>query len=456
MTYLNTTKHNAQKRSWRRAIAAVALMALPLGPVAATEFLAPVSPMIADQNYQFARLGGGNAVFDPFDQLHVVYWAGGFATSATTPSRVYHQRWSRLASWSAQRQIDDNSTQNGDFVGGRHPSIAITPDNTIWVAWQDHRHSGEAGNFINNIEIYARSITPSIVLGPEVRLTNTSAAHFGDNGYTPRIEAHADGRVVVLWYDFNANGSRSDLYVVRSDTNGVFDISGGLASQRLTDETERPAGFTQSFVIPDLAIGTDGTEMAVWTEGTTTGGPLLASPLPDPTAIIPNANIQNVASNTGSYFTPARVVASPDGGFWAVYTDTAASPRVVRIARAEPSTTTFGTPELLISAIGAHAEAADVAVDADGILHLVWIERPTAATTERTVRYGSWDPASPSPVEGVALTTDTAEYERPTVVLDSVGAPHILFEERIDSSTGQIWFVEPVAPTGVGDWMLLN
>jgi hypothetical protein len=226
-----------------------------------TFFAAPEKLTDGSEKFQLSRYPSKAMGFDSQGRLHITYWAGGFATSPATPSAVYYQNWTVEDGWSTREFIDDSFFDDGSGpvkYGGRHPSLAITPDNTVWIAWHDHRHCNPdpPGNGIDNIEVYAdRRPANGSFSSTDLRLTTTSAPHFGDNAYLPRIVARPDGGVSVLWYDFHVDGFVSDMFVKHSDSSGNFDLAEPILSMRITNQDDRPgSGFSKpAYSIPDFA-----------------------------------------------------------------------------------------------------------------------------------------------------------------------------------------------------------
>ena len=194
-------------------------------------------------------------------------------------------------------------------IGGRHPSLALMPDGTALVAWHDHRHCTAAGNYIDNVEIYAdrRTTTGSLTPG-NIRLTTTASGGSGDNGYAPRLGRDASGRAHLAWYDFTANAAVSDIYLRASDALGNFDPAEPVSAARLTFETARDG--TPPFTMPDLAVAPDGTRHLTWIGGTETGGgPWYARVSAAGTV----ETIGAITGPNGDFFDPPRVALGPDG-----------------------------------------------------------------------------------------------------------------------------------------------
>jgi hypothetical protein len=410
-----------------------------------------VSPQLITDGaarYQLTRNPRGCLVAAPGGVKHLVYWSGSENTTPSVPSFVYHRQWSPAAGWSAATIVDDSTYDPGTgpvHYGGRHPSAALAPDGTLWVVWHDHRHAtvGFPGNSIDNLEIYADRLPPNgSFLSTDLRLTTSSAPTLGDNGYTPKVAIAPTGEVTALWYDFHFNDTRSDIFAKNSDPSGLFDLSEPMSAMRVTNETSRPSG--EGYSIPDVAITPDGVIHAIWTSGFGGPAPIYHTTIPRPIGL---ASETVIATNTGSYFDPAKLSVAPNGDLWVLYTHDPSGNRDVRAMRRRTGEVGFDAP-IALKATAAAEYSADLAVDSTGILHLVWIDERSG----RHIYYGRFS-ADGALIEEVLLTTEVANWERPILVLDGSDRPFVVFERRA-LTTGDLYFTQLDAPLAVSGWSL--
>src|SRR5690606_15646658 len=101
--------------------------------------------------FQLSRNSNNAMAFDSEGVLHATWWEGGEVTTPFSPSHVYHATFN--GAWTAPVAIDD-SMIGAQHAGGRHPSLAITPEDAVWILWHDHRHTTPGGGYNDRIEIY--------------------------------------------------------------------------------------------------------------------------------------------------------------------------------------------------------------------------------------------------------------------------------------------------------------
>ncbi|MBX3729673.1 MAG: hypothetical protein KF858_10855 [Candidatus Sumerlaeia bacterium] len=437
----------------RLSAAALVGVVVPTTPApAATLFSAPQVITDGAAPYRLARNPNRTLAFDSASRLHLVYWSGAFLeTSIAEPSYVYHREWTAGAGWSPQVSIDDSTIDSGSgpqHVGGRHPSLALTPDDTVWVVWHDHRHTNEAGNNINNLEIYAdRKPAGGSFLAGDIRIsttTNTSIA--GDNGYAARVAALPDGTIAVVWYDFTRGlGNNADIYVRHSDTTGNFVGTPAMEDLRLTDAAAQGALFAYS--IPDVTVDAAGKLLAVWTAGFGGAAPVYFAAIPQPPAPV---TVETLRTQTAGYDDAAKIVTAPNGDVWIVFTDRTGGGHDVRALRRPASSTAFEGP-IAFAASPTHIERhGALAVADDGAVHLAWVdERDGVHVYHARFAPGTW-----ALEEETRLTTESGLYVRPALALDGDGRPHVVFEEEIGSGVGAIHHVRAVETASARGWEL--
>lgn len=406
--------------------------------------------------YQLSRNPGAAMAFGPDGRLHATYWSGAFATSLGSPSFVYYQNWTPGTGWSQAEVVDNSVIDVGDgpqHFGGRHPSLAIGADGAVTVVWHDHRHCDPAppANGIDNLEIYAdRRPAGGAFSDTDIRLTNTDAPHLGDNGYMANIAAHPDGTLSVMWYDFHADGdSVSDLYVLHSDTDGVFDTGTPITSNRVTFAADRDTGGDGpvAYTMPDIAVDAGGEVFAVWTSGTGGPAPVYFSAVPNPAAAL--AETELLASG-GGFFDPPRLAVGGDGALWVATTRVTGTERDVVLLRRPAGATAWEVPALLAGAPGVREESPAIAFAPDGTLHAAWIDGRDGTH----VYHATVDTATGSATAETRVTPSPGDYARVSVTVDPQGNPVILYEQVNSFISSDIWFARAAGMSAARGWDL--
>src|SRR5688572_21251989 len=98
---------------------------------------------------QLSRNPQGSLVYLGNEHLALVYFEGAEATTTHTPSSIWLREWRNSGGWSARQRVDHSVTPGGAPIGGRHPVAARRADESLFIAWHDHRHSNAAQNWIN-------------------------------------------------------------------------------------------------------------------------------------------------------------------------------------------------------------------------------------------------------------------------------------------------------------------
>ncbi len=430
---------------FRTTLLIAGALAAPFIVRAAVPFSAAVKLTDASEKFQLSRNPNGALGFDSDERLHLVFWSGRITgTLPGLPSYIYYQNWTEVGGWTT-REFIDNSTYSAQHYGGRNPSLAIGPDDAVTVVWHDHRHSNPSspGNGIDNIEIYAdkRQHNGSFS-ATDIRLTTSSAGHLGDNGYMPKIVAAPSGVLSVIWYDFNADYSISDIYVKHSNASGVFNTGETMASMQLTNLTNR--GNTPEYTIPDIAVDASGDLFGIWTTGVGGTAPGIFATIENPGGIGVSGQF---AAATAGFFDPPHATTAPNGDLWIAFTDESGATKDVRAVRKPAGSNTFDSP-ITIKGTASVERGIDLEVSTDNKLHVVWVDERAG----KHVYYGKYDPDTSTLVEEEKLTTSDLKWERPTIALDSGNRPFVVWEENTSSLKGDIWFAWADQSSDVPDW----
>lgn len=423
-----------------------ALSCLSVSAQAASTFTPPqqLTPATGAQ-FQLSQTPTRTAAFDSSGALSVVYWAGGSESTLLTPSSVYLQTRSPLGVWSSLVELDANATLNEGSgpqkIGGRHPNLAVAANDDLWVVWHDYRHvqTASPANSIDNVEVYAQLRPAGGGPAQDVRLTNTSAAHFGDNSYLPRLAILPNGSFSVMWYDFNANADVSDLYALHTPNLATY-VPGPLSSLRLTVESTRPGTILERpYSAPDFLADSTNTLHAVWTSQFDTEAPVWYSTIPNPSATISE---QQIFASTGGFLDPPRLIVAPNDDVWVVVKS--GSPASI-LARRKPAGQSAFEPAVTLVSAGANKQPS-LAVDSSGTLHLAWVQ------ASNSILYRTLSAA------GATLSETTlasgANYQRTNLILDSAEEPVVFFDSLSGVSDGAIFVVSPEIPAAASSWTL--
>lgn len=394
------------------------------------------------------RLGAANAQamdFDSSGTLHAVYWAGvDSGTDTSNPSYIYHRSRSAEGVWSSATMID-NSEVTGDHIGGRNPALAVTRDDVVWIGWNDYRHTTQAGNWINNVEIYADYMEPGgSFQSSDLRLTTSgpSASLYG-NGYTPQLATLPDGRLSVVWYDFEMNNLPSDIYAKDSLTSTSFDLGEAVADLRYTRGEDR--AMDASFNYPTMAVDSGGQRHVVWTEKFEASSPIYYAVFPAAPAAVTGSVIASDAMG-GTYKTAPCLALAGNDTLWLAYSQYVSSTNQnVVLMRKTAGAGSFEAPIAITSANAIQRDAV-AHVDSEGRVHLVWEDRRQGTH----IYYGIYDPVSNSLIEETAITTVSGSWRKPSLRLaPETEWPVILYAQNHSLTSGQIWYTEGYIPNAI-------
>lgn len=413
-------------------------------------FGAPFGPAVkitdTTRKYQLSRTSDRILAVDSKGLVHFTYWSGGISTTPGSPSYVYYRNWSVGQGWSSEESID-NSTFGSLHVGGRHPSLAVTSTDGVFVVWHDHRHCIPQGNWINNVEIYADMRPYGGSFSPnDIRLTQTSKANPGDNGYVPKVISDPDGDLTVVWYDYHFNSDISDLFRLTFDPSASIPAITDLSLHRITDLASR--GNTPPFTVPDIAADSTGNHHLVWAGGLGSGVNLYYSEISAASGL---AAVTLFKQGGTDFFDPPHIDIAPDDTCWVVYSDKSngVDEDLVLLKKTDQDTA-FATA-LDLADDGLRQYHPDLAIDSEGLVHLVWIDEAEGDQ----ILYARYNPSTSQIEEKYPLTNQEAYWMRPSIEADAFGNLYVVWEEDISASEGDIWFATTRTsdPSAVRSWM---
>jgi len=382
-------------------------------------------------NFELSRNPRGSIAVDGNGIVHLVFWSGGLAVSPETPSSVWYCKRSTLGFWSDPVVVSDSYTFDGKYLGGRHPSLVLRPNGSVFVFWHDYRHCTAAQKWIDNIELYMDTIPSTGSFSPcNIRLTNTSATHSGDNGYVPQAALAPNGEIFLTWYDYHFNPYISDIFLMKSSPLGVFDLGAPIASHRLTDWSKRSDNI--SYTLPDVAVDSYETAHLVWTRGEGKKRGVLYCRISD--GCSPTTPIL-LASDGGDFFDPPRIVASQKGDVLVLYTKFGAPSKKLILRRLRNGASQFDPP-VAVNTSQSNQSQGNLAVGNDGLVHIVWSDDRTGS---REIFYGIFDPDAGSLLFEKKVSNSNTIARMPAIALDSYDHAYIVWTDYRNDQ-GQIFF----------------
>ena len=253
----------------------------------------------------------------------------------------------------------------------------------------------------------------------------------GSNFSPPRVAVASDGTMAAAWA--RSDGITNRLYALARQPGGD-----------LPDATV-VSGDDAGVSFPDLAIGADGTAIAVWT-----------APAPDPLAALVRASLRPPGGAFGAPVTVAtvgltgipRVAVGPDGTAIVVWAQSDGSNDLVQ-ASVRPPGGPFAPP-VALSGSGQDAQTPQVSFAADGTAIAAWTRSDGAnAIAQASIRPAGGPFGAPvdlsttgqnaslgSPVAFAADGTATVVWTRGGVVQAATRAPGGAFGAPVDLSAG--------------------
>jgi hypothetical protein len=409
-------------------------------PAADPVFSSPIS-VTADQpvnSYQVSRNPSRSMAVDADGLLHMVFFSGPFATSPQNPSNIFYRTWDAKAGFGPMTKVDNSITDlTSQPIGGRQPSLLLTPNGTVWVTWHDYRNCSGGiapGNWADNIEIYADSKPKGgDFSNTDIRLTNTppSPDYLGDNGYSPRLIQRTSGALGVVWYDYHRKDYPSDLYYTQSDTNGVFPTGVSIDTQRITDANDRGLDFSKSFNFVNAAVDNTGAVNFVWTSGTSDEGDLYFSSMSG-TGPLTSGTTTPLKQHASGYWNPPQIFASRAGDeVWLLWTNEPISNPTITLRRRVVATGQWDD-EIPLPPGGAQRQP-DAAFGPDGKIHLTWLNQ---ATNPAQIEYARFDPVGKTIEFRTTVATVTNAYPWPNIVVSDKGYVTIQWtDSKTDKTT---------------------
>ncbi len=144
------------------------------------------------------------------------------------------------------RTFDRNVKVTDEFgsAGQLYPSMAVSPDGAIYLAWHDHR-KGNADIFFAKSTDGGESFSRNLKVSDD----ETDAHQF-----SPSLTVDQKGHIYIAWHDLR-NNSQPDIYFGKS-------IDGGQSFSPNVQVSDDPSGAFQFH--PSIAVTASGTIGVVW------------------------------------------------------------------------------------------------------------------------------------------------------------------------------------------------
>ncbi len=241
-----------------------------------------------------------------------------------------------------------NISKNGDYSWNQQ--VAVDAAGNINVVWEDDTATASGYQII----LFSRSTDGGATFSTPKPLSNASG--FSTN---PRICVDSQGGINVVWQD-NAAGNY-DVFFSRSSDGGVI-FSAPMNLSALND----PASSAN----PQIAAGAGGNISVVWESDTVTLG-IFFSHSTDGGATF--SNPMNLTANPTGSLAPQMAV-GVDGSINVVWEDDFNFRSHIFYRRSPDGGATFPTPPTPVSNDSGNSSGAQIAVDLNGNINVVWID----------------------------------------------------------------------------------
>ncbi len=375
-----------------------------------------------DQPIELARNPRGAIVVDSSGTAHVVYFK--IDNASVADNQILYVS-SNGGEGRGPVRVDSS-----DASGGRHPFMAIGPNDEVFTVWQDNRHTTAAGNFFDNIEIYLdHKPAGGSFSDADIRLSNTNSGHAGDNGFTPTVAVGDDGVVHVVWYDFARDGELSFVYS-RSSVGGEFDDASGIEPFRITGADM--GGADVSHWMPDIVALPNGAAYVAWgmIDGFQGYFELQGRRINGDGSL---SSIEPAAAEGATFFDPPRLAAGANGAVYLAYSNQVDGLSHVFVQR-RSSGGVWSDPIAIDD--GAFAASQISVVESGGSLYAVWQEDLGGVFQ---IMVGVIDVTTFDLRERMVLSDDLADARTPSIAVNPSGdSLSVVWLERDDDGTRRL------------------
>lgn len=152
--------------------------------------------------------------------------------------------------WSFTEGVSTESDGSPDL-----PKLAVEPDGTIHVVWQDLTdYDGETGGIYYKYKPFDGSWTTAEVV----------STGFDHGSFEPSLTVEPDGTVHVVWFDFTSYGDSG------TDVDVFYRCKPISRSWQIAEVVSTES--TSGSIFPKVDVDLDGTVHVVWLDGTWYGG----------------------------------------------------------------------------------------------------------------------------------------------------------------------------------------
>jgi len=314
--------------------------------------------------------------------------AGGAVHVVWGDTTIFYAKRSSDGIWSGPQNISDNSGWSG------YPQLAVDAGGAVHVVWQD----SAPGNY--NI-FYARRSSDGIWSGPQ-NISNNS-----DDSWQPQLAVDAGGAVHVVWihatrvkYDIFY-----DIFYARRSSDGAWS-----GPQNISNDS----GYSWQ---PQLAVDAGGAVHVVWSDSTPGNYNIFyAKRSSDGIWLGP----QNISDNSGWSGYPQLAV-DAGGAVHVVWQDSA--PGNYNIFYARRSSDGIWSGPQNISNNSGDSWQPQLAVDAGGAVHVVWSDS-TPGNSDIFYAKRSSDGIWSGPQN---ISDDSGWSAKPQLAVDADGAVHVVW-----------------------------
>ena len=144
------------------------------------------------------------------------------------------------------KTFDRNVKVTDEFgsAGQLYPSMAVSPDGAIYLAWHDHR-KGNADIF------FAKSTDGGESFSQNLRVSDDET---DTHQFNPSLTVDQNGHIYIAWHDLR-NNSQPDIYFGKS-------VDGGQSFGQNTKVSDDPSGAFQFH--PSIGVTSKGTVGVAW------------------------------------------------------------------------------------------------------------------------------------------------------------------------------------------------
>lgn len=333
------------------------------------------------------------------------------------PSLVDWNEPVEVAAGAAYRGPWRMNDSNWHFVDD--PAVALADDGTVGVAWTDHT--------TQNLYFQQFTADGTPRFDSPVNISRSPEVF----SWLPRMvfpNGDAD-RVYVLWQEivFSGGTHGGEAFFARSTNGGrTFGTPVNLSSSVAGDGKGRLTPRRWDNGSLDLAVTSDGTIYAAWTEyggrlwvcRSTDGGAEFSAPV-------------HVAGNDSLPARGPSLAVDPEGTVHLVWATGGSASADLRYARSSDHGRSFSSPTTIAESDG-HADAPSLAVDRNDMLHLTYAERSSSSDRGYHLRYTRRPPvadsfrASTRVISKSSPSVDSRHY--PTLQVGPSGSLLVLWE----------------------------